>query len=613
MFAGLPRFLGQNDKLSLPVSFNNTTSSSKSLQLKVQVTDALQLNSTSITSISIPPSSKSSTYVDISTTAKVGTALISLIVSGAEEYKQVTEIAVRPNYPLQSQSRSGSIAAGETINLDYSRAYALPPKVTVSAADFPSIQLANKLQYLIRYPYGCAEQTISTAFPQLYVEELLKYAAPAKASTNQPRYYINEAIAKLSALRTYGGGISMWPGGSADPFTSVYAAHFLVEADKAGYKINRSMLASLLTYVGGTLNSKYNLQTRYMNNYSKREQYIPLAKLYGVYVLALANKPDRTSMNFYRSHSSELSSTQRYLLAGAYAHAGDWSAYSQLLPKEFRSVDSERALEGDFSSPIRDNAIMLHTLVAVQPNNNKIPGMVDYLISKSDQAINTQDASWLFLALGKVAKQNSQSAITFELSSGGKVLETGKRVNFSVDEGGNYKLSAKGSGRAYYFASSTGVPLTDSSIYKDNELRVRRKYYTSKGQQLTSPLKAGETIVGEIILSSSNRDVPNIAVSDLLPAGFELINERLYAGSSFSWIPEATLRPEYVDYRDDRLLLFLDLGANKTVRYFYTMRAKTSGVFSIPTIGAEAMYNPAISSVSGGGTVTIATGINKPN
>jgi uncharacterized protein YfaS (alpha-2-macroglobulin family) len=90
----------------------------------------------------------------------------------------------------------------------------------------------------------------------------------------------------------------------------------------------------------------------------------------------------------------------------------------------------------------------------------------------------------------------------------------------------------------------------------------------------------------------------------LLPAGFEIENPRLESRAGIPWIKGGT-RPAYMDIRDDRMLLFVNLRRQKERKFHYALRAVTVGEFILPPIAAEAMYDPAKSSVANSGSVKV--------
>jgi uncharacterized protein YfaS (alpha-2-macroglobulin family) len=58
------------------------------------------------------------------------------------------------------------------------------------------------------------------------------------------------------------------------------------------------------------------------------------------------------------------------------------------------------------------------------------------------------------------------------------------------------------------------------------------------------------------------------------------------------------------ELRDDRVLLFSGR-VSGPAEYYYAVRAVTPGVFTLPPVRVDAMYQPGIRSQSGGGKVEV--------
>src|SRR5206468_666203 len=101
----------------------------------------------------------------------------------------------------------------------------------IRVTPFPSLQLPQGLDYLERYPYGCAEQTTSTLFPLVYLNDIGTQIAPGVFGKDRVDEKVRAGVLRLLGMQTADGGIAMWPGERmAWPWVSVYAAHFVVEA-----------------------------------------------------------------------------------------------------------------------------------------------------------------------------------------------------------------------------------------------------------------------------------------------------------------------------------------------------------------------------------------------
>ena len=94
-------------------------------------------------------------------------------------------------------------------------------------------------------------------------------------------------------------------------------------------------------------------------------------------------------------------------------------------------------------------------------------------------------------------------------------------------------------------------------------------------------------------------------ITDLIPAGFEIENPRLNAATDLSWTPKYPINIDYMDIRDDRLLIFTNLDRNKTREFYYLLRVVNQGTYQLPVIGAEAMYDQEFHSYNGAGVVKV--------
>ena len=95
--------------------------------------------------------------------------------------------------------------------------------------------------------------------------------------------------------------------------------------------------------------------------------------------------------------------------------------------------------------------------------------------------------------------------------------------------------------------------------------------------------------------STSKRDQQAMVV-DLLPAGFELENERLEGGRNreeLRWLPELTAA-RHEELRDDRYVAAFELNryGDQTFKFAYLVRAVSPGTFKLPAVYVEDMYQP---------------------
>lgn len=641
--AGVPRFLSPGDELNMPVNLSNTTGKAASVTAKVTVSGPLQVvaDSTATPSgrgnqtMTVQPGKESRTAFRIRATGGTGPGDITVTVNAmGKTYVEKTDITVRPAAPLQKTTVSGAVAGGRSAALTLTGDF-LPgtTRSSLTISRSPVVQYAKTLSYLLGYPHGCTEQTISKAFPQLYFADLTKsvrqgsvYFVRNGDSDYNPATNIQQALQQIESRQLYNGGISLWPGFNVeDGWATAYALHFIVEAQKAGYEVNsgvRSKIIDRLTTLTGT--NRTTTQSAFAEDGTRTDRTVAsYTNLYALYALALADQPNRAAMSYYKEAAATLLTTDgRYLLATAYARLGDSQSSNALLPKQFTADVNSRETGDSYASPIRNMALVLSNLIDTDRDNLQIPTLARQLGVAVQQApyLNTQEAAFAFLALGKLARQNAGGTATAALTGGGKNLGTfgGEDLTLKrLPTGTPLTLTAKGSGSVYYFGQSEGVPAGGNVPDEDAGLVVRRTYLSRDGQPL-SRFRQNDLVVVKLTLSSQNGlPVKNIVLTDLLPAGFEVENPRLTGdqstsgaqtqagnGRSMSWMKGAS-PVDHFDIRDDRVNYYLSLTGSETKTIYYMVRAVTKGRFVVGHASADAMYNPEFRSYNGAGRVIV--------
>jgi uncharacterized protein YfaS (alpha-2-macroglobulin family) len=224
---------------------------------------------------------------------------------------------------------------------------------------------------------------------------------------------------------------------------------------------------------------------------------------------------------------------------------------------------------------------------------------------------STQERSFAFLALGKAASLNADANVTIDILVDEKSINkfSGKDLTVSDEKlnAANITLKANGSGEVYYFWSAEGVKVNEKVKEEDSYMQVRRSFYSYKTGRLIPDFRfyQGELIVCKIELTGFDRNAENIVITDLIPAGFEIENPRLNPATELKWVPKNPMNIQYMDIRDDRLLLFTNLVRNRTNEFYYLLRVVNQGTYQLPVIGAEAMYDQEYHSYHGAGVVKV--------
>ena len=413
-------------------------------------------------------------------------------------------------------------------------------------------------------------------------------------------------------MQLYNGGLSLWPnGGSADWWASAYATHFLIEAKEAGYEVNKKVLDGVLRFLTQKVKEREMETYFYFENGVRKSRNVPRREiLYSVYVLALADNAPVSTLNYYKSLSSELSSEGQYLLASAFMLAGDVKSFRSVLPKSFGNEKVISEFGGSYSSFLRDKSLALNALLEADPNNPQVNELLKSISfeMKNARYYSTQETAFALLAIGKHARKAAASDVSAVISLDGKVVGNyiNKDLQLPVDlNNKSVTITTKGKGALYYYYELSGIKITPNVADEDNHLKVRRRFLDRDGNQINgNSFSQNDLVVVEITAQSeSGTTVQNVAITDLLPACFEIENSRLVAEREMSFMKNRTT-PEYTDIRDDRISFFTALnGTAKT--FYYTVRVVSKGTFVIGAVSADAMYNGEYHSYSGSGKVSV--------
>ncbi len=609
----LPRFLSPGDTVSVPVTISNTTAKAADATSNIKVEGPFLVVGQSTQKININANSEQVVYYKVAAKPGIGVGKIRVdINSMGERFFEETELSVRPPSTLQKLSGSGSIVGGKNqlVNIPVNDFIAGSADYKLMVSSSPVAELSSHLKYLVQYPYGCTEQIISSAFPQLYYGDMASLVG--LKTGDQAISNIIETVRRIKMRQLYNGALTLWENeGQEHWWTTVYAAHFLQEAKRAGFDVDNSLMETLLGYISHRLANKQTIT--YYYNRDQNRKIAPKEVPYSLYVLSMAGRPNISAMNYYKANTAMLSLDGRYLLSVAFALAGDRKSFNALLPGSFSGEQSVPQTGGSFYSFHRDIALALNVLLEVDPGHKQVPVMVrqvsDFL--KSNQYLNTQERTFSFLALGKMARQAGKSNVKAEIKVKGKTIA---RIDGNDWQGNKKDINSNqveivttGNGRMYYWWEAEGISASGQYIEEDNFIKVRKRFYNRNGQPITGNVfNQNELIIIGITLENAySNPVENIVITDLLPAGFEIENPRTKEIPGMDWIKDSE-NPKALDVRDDRIHFFVDLGKQKQV-YYYAVRAVSPGNYKMGPVSADAMYKGEIHSYHGAGNIRVVS------
>lgn len=610
VYPSLPRFLSINDACSMMVPVFNESKEAMTVQVRVTCGGPLSTDSPEHT---FELAAGESTRLSIPLTAGAipGKALCTIDVSGgSEHYNETVEIAIRPAGGLRVSSTNLVLKAGQSATLAAPGDW-LAQSVHASGvmSSLASLQMARALEYVVYYPYGCLEQTVSGAFPLLRAKDLMARLLPTERALGDTDATVNAAIRRVLSMQLDSGAFAMWPQSRETAReASLYAIHFLLEAKAAGFSVPSGNLDSALAWLRSRLN------TGLPSGGDKPEIQLKMEELaYINYLLALTGTPDAGWISRLRDNTETLGYAARVYLAATYLLTGEPREAMPLLTSLPLPVTRDRIPGYLLNSDIRDAALLLSTWLDIDAENPAVAHLAQYLSSQQDdgQWGNTHDNAMALLALGKMAQHLPAEEQPFSAavdSAAGRISAVNTNQaswSFAADDGvPSVTLRNDGPGSMYVWATFEGVANTPEPAVT-NGISIAREYVDLKNKPIDPGLlPQGELFIVKLHINPLDRRLDQLIIEDLLPAGWEIENPNLRTSQQIDWLPS---RPEgdlSREARDDRMLIFTGI-VDHPVTYRYAVRAVTPGAFIHPPATVSGMYAPDIRGVSPAGAVSV--------
>ena len=291
----LPRFLAPGDTIRARAMLTDLEAPEQTYSVDLEATGAVSLDKSDITFRDVKRDKRR--FVDrvLKAAASPGVGRLHMTITGQDgttRSERDFEIAVRsPNaYVTTNQVRTlepgGHLTAGDALGAGLA-----PGTATLDAtvSTVPAFDIPGLLAELRRYPYGCTEQTVSRAFPELFAARLggTDPAPVPGAVTGQG------AIARLFSLQAEDGSFGYWTAfDTGHLWLTAYAVDYLQHAAAQGLQVPETMPARALDWLAGRLGS---LGT---------EKPDIAGGAYAALVLARANRIDLSQLRYFATRAT---------------------------------------------------------------------------------------------------------------------------------------------------------------------------------------------------------------------------------------------------------------------------------------------------------------------
>ena len=580
VLTSIPRKITPGEKVTIPVTVFAMENKVKNVAVTLKPNTGFRVLGETRKDLSFDQPDEKMTYFDIEVLEGASITDIEVIASGNGEkasYKVPINI-VNPN-PMTTEVTSIILEPNSQQEIDFS-AFGIDGSnsSTIEMSSLPPMNFESRLKYLIRYPHGCVEQTTSAAFPQLYLSDIFNLSS---AQQHQIQKNVEAAIYKLKRYIQPNGGMSYWPGYSnPNDWGTTYAGHFLLEANKKGYVLPIGFKSNWINY-------QQQQSKRWRNSGND------LAQAYRLYTLALAGSPDMASMNRLRE-TSGLSNDAKFRLAAAYSLIGQKSAAEKLLDTA-NTTFVEKQSYYTYGSAHRNRAMALETLVALDQKAKAQQVAVNLAKELSSKNwMSTQTTSYALMAMAKYATYvgGKGIAVQYTLNGASKTASTNKTLatsgELAIQKNNTLILKNNKDNTIFVQLATSGILPVGQEKVIQSKLKAIIDYKNREGKIINpNQLTQGTDFVAEVtITNSTNTKVKDIALSEIFPSGWEVVNTRFTDFGSFK-----ANSVTHTDIRDDRVNFYFDLKPNESKTMTILLNASYLGKYYLPGIQCGAMYD----------------------
>jgi hypothetical protein len=557
--------------------------------------------------------------------AKLGSATLAFGAAFADakvpgSAKLATDVSVRPATPHYTRLTVGRFTGSAEVPVvrDLHAEY----RATEAAVSPIPLVLASGLSsYLNNFPHVCTEQLVSRAMPAIVLGKRPEFGKRGD-STIGPKPF-DEALAVLRSRQNAEGGFGLWTASvEADEYASVYAVHMLLEARERGMAVPADLLQRANAYLSQLAASPakdlHDVRTRVYAVYLLTRQ----GTVTTGYLAALRETLDRKYSQAWQKDSIAA------YLAATYKLMKDERAASKLLDGPFEELQKRGEpfrYERYYDPLIRDAQTLYLASRHFPERVRKLPleALASMVKTIQDGGYNTHSAAYVVLALdayassidNKVAGKLSIAEIAGDGSVQALPLPENliPRVSFSA-AAKKLKFANEASMVTFYAMSEAGFDKVPPATELKSGMEVIREYVDLQGNPAKS-VKVGEEIVVRLSFRALNRGaIPNVALVDLLPGGFEPVLQPVDApaveqpGKRRAWVNRlgnvGGWNVEYADIREERVVLYGTV-TGSTSEFRYRIRATNAGTFVVPPAYGESLYERDVQARSLPGTITV--------
>lgn len=589
LLATLPRVVGPQEEITLPVSLFAMTEDVRDATVRVETDELFEVVGSPTATVEFEAPGEEMAFLRLRVGSELGTGRI-LVSATSGEHATRSEIflTVRSPNPMTVRQQVAEIAPGERWSPTITP-HGLPGtnRSVLEVTTLPPLNLETRLRHLTRAPYGDIEHMVSAVFPQLYLPGLIRMEQERRDSIDAR---IRTVTDRIRGFQLPDGSVSYWPGGTRAAsydarasWATNYVGHFLIEAEKRGYYVSPTMKQAWLEHQRSTAQA-----------WRVGGEAPAMDQAYRLYTLALAGRADMGAMNRLRA-SDERGYVSSWYLAAAYGLAGLRDVALEIARQADRQVPEYDQPGWSFGSEFRDLAIRLTALVVLEMDaeaEEVATEISDALYS--NRWLSSHTIAYALLAMAQMYDVDGSGAgFAFDVARAGAAAEEVASPTpvytaelAGLDEAGEtLEVVNTTGGTLYASVMSEGMPATGNEIAAAEGLAIDVAYLQPNGTPINErSLEQGTDLMVRITVTNNTRTrLDNLALEHRVPAGWEILNARL--------ADEGQAPFQHQDVRDDRIFTYFGLNAGRSRTFTTLFNAAYLGTYYLPTVSVEAMYD----------------------
>ena len=620
LLSTLPRVLSTQEEITVPVNVFAMENQVKNVTVSLEASGAgVQITGNRQQSLTFDQPGDQLAYFTLKTGSKTGKATIHLTASGnGQQTKETIEIEVRNPNPVVTLRNSQWIEAGQEAELSYTLAGSSSAnnQVQLEISRIPSVDISRRFDFLYNYQHHCTEQLTSKALPLLFVSQ---FKAVDEQEVEKIKTNVQEAIRQIYARQLPNGGFVYWPGNAvADEWITSYTGMFLTLAQEKGYAVHPNVLNKWKRFQRAAAQN-WRMPQEASNWQIWQSE---LQQAFRLYTLALAGAPEYGVMNRMKEQPG-LSIQAKWRLAAAYALTGKMKPAGELVYNAETTVIPYSSMNLIYGSSDRDEAMILETLILMKRDRDALQQAKKVSQNLAQENwFSTQSTAFALMAMGRLAEQLS-GTLDFTWSWNGKQQPAVKSAKAVFEKeiatspkSGTVSVKNQGKGALSVDLITRTQLLNDTLPAIADNIRLDVKYTDMAGSPISvEDIRQGTDFMSAVTLSniSGTSDYSNLALTHIIPSGWEIYNERMIVPEASSSNSNEANTPEssadkytYKDIRDDRVLTYFDLRRGESKTFTVRLQATYAGNFILPAIQCEAMYDAVVQARTKAGRTTVS-------